>query len=66
MAKRMGQVVCLFTLLFAGCVGKQELPVDPLFANGKPPESKAQTGAPIAPPFSEPAPPANKTLAVQR
>ncbi len=62
MTKRIGQFVCLFTLLLAGCVGKQELPADPLFSNGKPPESKAQAGPATAPSFSEPTPPVNKTL----
>jgi hypothetical protein len=64
MAKRIGQVVCLSMILLAGCdalFGRQGLPADPLFSTGKLPESTAQTGPPVAAPFSEPTPPVNKT-----
>ncbi len=57
--KRVGPITCLL-LFCVGCVGKPELPGDPLFTNGKPTESKAQIGPPAPPAFSEPMPPANK------
>ena len=51
-------------MLASGCAemfGRQGMPADPLFASGKPAESKATNG-PAAPiPFSEPTPPHNKT-----
>lgn len=69
MAKRIGQIGCLLLLLgsigCAGMFGPQELPADPLFSNGKPAESKAKAGPPVAPPFSEPEPPVNRHHLVQ-
>ncbi len=65
MTKRVVQISCMLFLFTAvGCkemFGPQGLPPDPLFANGKPAESKAIHGPPLAPPFSEPAPPVNRT-----
>lgn len=54
-----------FILLMAsGCAdmfGRQGMPADPLFASGKPAEATAKNGPPTPIPFSEPAPPINKT-----
>jgi hypothetical protein len=64
----MGQLACLLSLFsLDGCkFGQQGLPPDPLFANRKPIESKAQTGTPTAVAFSEPTPPANPYFADPR
>ena len=58
--RRLWMIVCL--LFLAGCEalrGRQGLPPDPLFANRKPIESKAEAGPPVASPFSEPTPAVN-------
>ena len=69
MVTRLFQIVCLLTLLASvGCkemFGRQGMPADPLFSTGKPAESKATFGPPIAPPFSEPTPPVNRTQIAQ-
>ena len=69
MRKFLLQIVCLLLpMLLFGCkgmFGPQGIPDDPLFANGKPAESKAKAGPPVAPPFSEPTPPVNRTQFVQ-
>ncbi|MBI2809074.1 MAG: hypothetical protein HYX68_29160 [Planctomycetes bacterium] len=63
MCRRITQYGCCLVLLaMAGCTGmfaSRGLPADPLFANRKPNETKAVNGPPVAPPFSEPAPPVN-------
>jgi hypothetical protein len=63
MAARIDQLGWVLLLLgLSGCTGmfgRQGLPADPLFSNGKPAEAKAQTGPPIRTPFSEPAVPEN-------
>jgi hypothetical protein len=61
MSTRVGQLIC-FALLLAmggckGMVGQQGMPPDPLFADRKAIESKAQSGPPVATPDHEPAPP---------
>jgi len=61
MGQRIGQIGCfLLLLLFSGCkgmFGPLGLPADPLFANRKPVESKANARPPIATPEREPRPP---------
>jgi hypothetical protein len=50
----------LLLLVLTGCkgmFGSQGMPPDPLFANRKPAESKANAGPPVDTPYSEPAPP---------
>jgi hypothetical protein len=63
MAMRIGKLGWVLLLLglsgCAGMFGRQGLPADPLFSNGKPAEAKAQSGPPITTPFSEPPLPAN-------
>jgi len=62
MGRRLGQIGCLLlTLLSVGCklLGPQGLPPDPLFANRKPIEAKANAGPPNAMPYTEPTPAAN-------
>lgn len=52
----------LFTA--TGCAemfGRQGMPADPLYASGKPAESKTTNGPATPTPFSEPTPPLNKT-----
>jgi hypothetical protein len=70
MAKRIGQLGCLLLILgLSGCTGmfgRQGLPADPLFSNGKPDEAKAHSGPPIAIPFSEPAVPENHHIVDSR
>src|SRR5262245_28799107 len=54
-------------LLVSGCAdmfGRQGMPGDPLFASGKPAESKATAGPATPMPFSEPTPPVNRTRLV--
>ena len=66
MLYRIGQIVgTLILLALAGCTGlfgRQGVPADPLFSNGKPTEAKGRTGPPTATPFSEPAVPANNHI----
>ena len=61
MGTRLGQLICFALLLvMGGCkgmFGRQGVPPDPLFADRKAIESKAQTGPPTATPDREPAPP---------
>ena len=64
----MTRWLCLVFVFVCGCAdmfGRQGMPADPLFANGKPAESDSKAGPPIAPPFSEPTPPVNRTQLVQ-
>ncbi len=63
MGRRIGQF-CLFLvlLILSGCkgmLGSQGMPPDPLCANRKPAESKANAGPPTDTPYSEPTPPVN-------
>jgi hypothetical protein len=54
----------LTILMASGCAemfGRQGMPADPLFASGKPAESKATNGPATPMPYSEPTPPTNKT-----
>ncbi|MBL8965125.1 MAG: hypothetical protein JNK70_13795 [Phycisphaerae bacterium] len=63
MGGRIGTWWCLGFLLLLGCKGMfspQGIPGDPLLSNGKPAESKVESGPPTAPRFSEPIPPANR------
>jgi hypothetical protein len=56
-------------LLVSGCAemfGRQGMPADPLFASGKPAESKAVVGPAVAMPFSEPVPPVNRAVSSQQ
>jgi hypothetical protein len=61
MRMRVGQLICFALLLImGGCKGMfggLGLPADPLFADRKAVESKAQTGPPVATPDREPTPP---------
>ena len=61
MGRRIAQIGCfLLLLLMGGCKGLfsgQGLPADPLFANRKPIESKANAVPPAATPDREPTPP---------
>lgn len=70
MAKRIGQVCCvLFLFALGGCTGmfgRQGLPADPLFSNGKPEEAKPHFGPPTPAPFSEPAVPENDHIVEPR
>ncbi len=70
MARRIGQLGWVLLLLgLSGCTGmfgRQGLPTDPLFSNGKPAEAKAQSGPPIATAFSEPSVPANTHIVEPR
>lgn len=60
MSLRIGQIVCLLVLLaLAGCKS-EGLPADPLFANGKPAETKAVAGPPVDTPLYEPTPPVKR------
>lgn len=69
MGTRLGQLVCIVLLfVVGGCkgmFGRQGLPPDPLFADRKPIESKAQAGPPMATPDREPVPPP-QTFGVER
>lgn len=52
----------LLLLAFAGCkslFGNPGVPPDVLFGQRKPIETKAVSGPPVAPPFTEPAAPVN-------
>ena len=66
MLRRVGQIACTMILLaLTGCTGlfgRQGVPADPLFSNGKPTEAKGRTGPPLALPFSEPAVPVNNHI----
>ena len=70
MAARFGQLGCVLLLLgLSGCTGmfgRQGLPADPLFSNGKPVEAKAQSGPPMVTPFSDPPVPANTHIVEPR
>jgi hypothetical protein len=63
MAQRALQIACLLLLLaLSGCTGlfgRQGAPADPLFANSKPAEARAQSGPVAATPFFEPTVPPN-------
>lgn len=66
MAARIGQLGWMLLLLgLSGCTGmfgRQGLPADPLFSNGKPAEAKTLSGPPVMTPFSEPTVPANNHI----
>lgn len=70
MLERIGQLGCLVLLLaLSGCTGlfgRDGIPADPLFHNGKPRESKCHAGPPILTPFSEPPLPVNNHIVEPR
>src|SRR5947208_14066459 len=65
MRLRVGQIGCVLLLALFGCKS-EGLPADPLFANRKPPETKAKAADPVDTPLFEPTPPVQRSFVARR